>query len=76
MGAAVPIWSPHAWTASRIRVAYVVFDPNAESLPYQFGLMRFFSPQTRDFNPGSRASAGRGRMWNMGDDIGKEREAE
>ena len=36
----------------------------------------FFSPQTRDFNPGSRASARRGRMWNMGDDIGKEREAE
>ena len=36
----------------------------------------FFSPQTRVFNPGSRTSAGRGRMRNMGDDIGKEREAE
>lgn len=39
-------------------------------------VMRFFSPQNRDFNPGSGASARRGRMWDMGDDIGKEREAE
>lgn len=40
------------------------------------GLTRFFSPQARDFNPGSRTSARRGRMWDMRDDIGKEREAE
>lgn len=53
-----------------------VAEKNLNRWTVIIGLTRFFSPQARDFNPGSRTSAGRGRMWDMRDDIGREREAE